>query len=64
MQVQAGGPLSSTEEKPIEELADAILRSMDAPQKVPDTRMNWTIARAEDPDGLKRLDSGRYKSRR
>ena len=61
VQVQAGGPLSSTEEKPIEELANAILRSMDAPQKVADTRMNWTIARAEDPNGLKRLDSGRYK---
>lgn len=34
--------------KPIEELSDMILRTREAHREVPETRMNWTILRAED----------------
>ncbi|MEO8024402.1 M20/M25/M40 family metallo-hydrolase [Polaromonas sp.] len=41
--------------RPIEELADLILRSKDVQAQVPNTRMNWTIARAEEPRTLDKL---------
>ncbi len=62
VKVRTGGPFASSDEKPVEELADAILRSKDVQSKVPFTRMNWTIARAEDPNSLKRLDAEAFKS--
>ncbi|TAG24581.1 MAG: M20/M25/M40 family metallo-hydrolase [Burkholderiales bacterium] len=42
-------------DRPIEEMADLILRSKDTPAQVLNTRMNWTIARAETPDLMDKL---------
>ena len=58
-----GGPFGTTEARPIEELADLVLRSKDVQQQVPGTRMNWTVARAEDPRGLERLPAAEYSLR-
>ncbi|MES2635563.1 MAG: M20/M25/M40 family metallo-hydrolase [Pseudomonadota bacterium] len=49
--VASGGPVA----RPIEELADMILRTRDAPREVPETRMNWTILRAEDSAAIEKL---------
>lgn len=48
----------SADGRPIEELADTILRSREAQQQVAGTRMNWTIARAQDPRGIAQLVAG------
>jgi len=53
--LKVGGPFAAAEERPLEELADLILRAREAQQQVAGTRMNWTIARAEDPRGLDKL---------
>jgi glutamate carboxypeptidase len=37
----------------VEEAADAVLRARDIYQQVPETRMNWTVARVEDATPLK-----------
>ncbi|WP_395685289.1 M20/M25/M40 family metallo-hydrolase [Caenimonas koreensis] len=55
VRVQAG-----PDARAIEELADVILRSVDAQREVPETRMNWTVMRAEDPAGLGRLSNTAY----
>lgn len=39
--------------RPLEELADMLLRTREVSAQVPETRMNWTIAKAED---VRRLD--------
>ncbi|MBC7601116.1 MAG: M20/M25/M40 family metallo-hydrolase [Ramlibacter sp.] len=44
----------------IEELADVILRTASTQREVPETRMNWTVMRAEDPSGLERLSNTAY----
>lgn len=62
VKVRTGGPFAAVGDKPIEELADAILRSLDVQAQVPHTRMNWTIARAEDPNSLARLTAGAFKT--
>jgi glutamate carboxypeptidase len=36
-------------ERPVEEAADMVLRTRDLFKQVPETRMNWTLARIEDP---------------
>ncbi|MES2786235.1 MAG: M20/M25/M40 family metallo-hydrolase [Pseudomonadota bacterium] len=41
-------PAGGTVARPIEELSDLILRTRQAQREVPETRMNWTIMRAED----------------
>lgn len=53
--LKVGGPFAAVDARPIEELADIILRSRDAQQQVTGTRMNWTVARAEDPRGINQL---------
>lgn len=40
-------------ERLVEEAADAVLRSREAFQRVPETRMNWTLLRVEDPAALR-----------
>ena len=50
VRVQAGAGAHA-----IEELADVILRTADAQDDVAQTRMNWTVMRAEDPAGLEGL---------
>jgi acetylornithine deacetylase/succinyl-diaminopimelate desuccinylase-like protein len=47
----------SLADRPIEEMADLILRSAGASQAVAETRMNWTVARAETPDLMVSLNS-------
>jgi acetylornithine deacetylase/succinyl-diaminopimelate desuccinylase-like protein len=49
VRLKVGGLFASAEARPVEELADLILRSRDVQQQVAGTRMNWTIARAEHP---------------
>jgi acetylornithine deacetylase/succinyl-diaminopimelate desuccinylase-like protein len=44
---------ASQDSRPIEELADMVLRTRELSAQVPETRMNWTIAKAED---VRRLD--------
>lgn len=56
--LSVGGLFMPSEAKPVEELADALLRSRDTQQQVAGTRMNWTILRAEDTRSLDRLGSG------
>ena len=53
--LKVGGPFASGEARPVEELADLILRSREAQQQVAGTRMNWTIARTQDPRMLDKL---------
>lgn len=53
--LKVGGAFSPADARPVEELADLILRSREAQQQVADTRMNWTIARADDPRALDKL---------
>ncbi len=53
--LKVGGPFADAEARPLEELADLILRSREVQQQVPGTRMNWTVARAEDPRTLDKL---------
>jgi glutamate carboxypeptidase len=50
--LRVGGPFASADGRPIEELADLVLRSRDVQSQVEGTRMNWTLLRAEDPKGL------------
>ncbi|MEO5670345.1 MAG: M20/M25/M40 family metallo-hydrolase [Ramlibacter sp.] len=59
--LRVGGPFAAADERPIEELADLILRSRNAEQQVPASRMNWTIARAHDPAGLDRLPAADFQ---
>ena len=59
--LRVGGPSASADERPIEELADLILRSRNAERQVPGSRMNWTIARAYDPAGLDRLPAADFQ---
>ncbi|MEO8024080.1 M20/M25/M40 family metallo-hydrolase [Polaromonas sp.] len=56
--LKVGGPFASADARPIEELADLILRAKDAQQRVAGTRMNWTVARAEDPRAIDKLAPG------
>ncbi|MES2955138.1 MAG: M20/M25/M40 family metallo-hydrolase [Pseudomonadota bacterium] len=55
VRLKVGGPFATADARPLEELADLILRSREAQQQVPGTRMNWTVARAEDPRTLDKL---------
>lgn len=45
----------SQESRPIEELADMVLRTREVSAQVPETRMNWTIAKAEDTRRIDRM---------
>ncbi len=54
-QVKIAANRLNLSDRPIEEMADLILRSKDAAAQVPNTRMNWTIARAETPDLMDKL---------
>ena len=47
----------SLADRPIEEMADIILRTKDAPSQMQNIRMNWTIARAETPDLMDKLSA-------
>lgn len=53
--LKVGGPFAAADARPLEELSDLILRSREVQQQVPGTRMNWTVARAEDPRALDKL---------
>ncbi len=55
VRLKVGGPFASADTRPVEELADLILRSRDVQQQVDGTRMNWTVARADDPRMLDKL---------
>ena len=47
----------SQDSRPIEELADMMLRTREVSAQVPETRMNWTLAKAEDARRLDRMPS-------
>ncbi|WP_053076671.1 M20/M25/M40 family metallo-hydrolase [Caenimonas sp. SL110] len=51
----ASGASAGPVARPIEELADMILRTRDAQREVQGTRMNWTILRAEDSAAVEKL---------
>lgn len=48
-------------DRPIEEMADTIMRTKDAFGQVANTRMNWTLARAETPDLMERLSNAEHQ---
>jgi acetylornithine deacetylase/succinyl-diaminopimelate desuccinylase-like protein len=54
-QVKVAATRISLADRPIEEMADVILRTKDTPAQVPSIRMNWTLARAETPDLMDKL---------
>ena len=54
-QVKVAANRLSLVDRPIEEMADIILRTKDTPSQVQNIRMNWTIARAETPDLMDKL---------
>ena len=56
-QVKVATNRLSLADRPIEEMADIILRTKDAPSQVQNIRMNWTIARAETPDLMDKLSA-------
>lgn len=56
-QVKVATNRLSLADRPIEEMADIILRTKDAPSQVQHIRMNWTIARAETPDLMDKLSA-------
>jgi acetylornithine deacetylase/succinyl-diaminopimelate desuccinylase-like protein len=58
VRVAMPGAFGGADARPIEELADAVLRSRGAQGMVAGTRMNWTIARAEDPRPVTQLVTG------
>ena len=47
----------SQDSKPLEELADMLLRTRDVATQVPETRLSWTIVKAQDSRSLDRLPS-------
>jgi glutamate carboxypeptidase len=47
----------SLADRPIEEMADLILRSAGTAQAIQGTRMSWTLARAETPDLMRGLNA-------
>jgi acetylornithine deacetylase/succinyl-diaminopimelate desuccinylase-like protein len=47
----------SQDARPLEELADMLFRTREVAAQVPETRMNWTIAKAEDGRRLDRMPS-------
>ncbi len=48
-------------DRPIEEMADVILRSKDTPSAVQNIRMNWTVARAETSDLMDKLSNAEHQ---
>jgi acetylornithine deacetylase/succinyl-diaminopimelate desuccinylase-like protein len=54
-QVKVAATRLTLADRPIEEMADVILRTKDTPAQVPNIRMNWTVARAETPDLMDKL---------
>jgi glutamate carboxypeptidase len=58
-----GGPFAGAGERPVEEAADLVLRTHELPQQVPETRMNWTILRLNDPAGgaVRKLPQGSFQ---
>jgi acetylornithine deacetylase/succinyl-diaminopimelate desuccinylase-like protein len=61
--LSVGGPSAGADERPVEELADLVLRTRDLQQQLAATRMNWTVMRAENTAGLKRLPAADYQFR-
>lgn len=59
--VRVGGPFGSAGERPIEELADLVLRTREVQQQVAETRMNWTVMRAEDGGTLHKLPADQWQ---
>lgn len=59
--VRVGGLFGGAEERPIEELADLVLRTREVQQQVAETRMNWTIMRAEDGGALHKLPAEQWQ---
>lgn len=57
-QVKVAATRLTLADRPIEEMADVILRSKDIPSQMPSIRMNWTLARAETPDLMDKLPAG------
>lgn len=51
--VRADGGPAGAEDRSIEEIADLILRTQDTARPLPETRMNWTLLRAENGAALK-----------
>ncbi len=59
--LRVGGLFAAADARPIEELADLILRTKDVQQQVANTRMNWTIARAGEPRALDKLPAAEWR---
>jgi acetylornithine deacetylase/succinyl-diaminopimelate desuccinylase-like protein len=61
--VNFGGLFARDGERPVEEIADLVLRTKDLDQQVPETRMNWTVLRADDPAGgaLRKLPAAQWQ---
>lgn len=55
VRMTSSGRGASQDSRPIEELADMLLRTREVSAQVPETRMNWTIAKAEDTRRLDRM---------
>ena len=61
IQAKVQATRNSLADCPIEEMADTILRTKDTPSVVANTRLNWTMARAETPDLMNKLSNIDYQ---
>ena len=55
--ISSAGISDGQDSRPIEELADMVLRTRDVTSSVAETRLNWTIAKAQDNRRLNRMPS-------
>jgi acetylornithine deacetylase/succinyl-diaminopimelate desuccinylase-like protein len=62
VKMNVGGPFGPADARAAEELADFVLRARDLQQEVPQTRLNWTLLRVNDPAGpLRKLSAGEHE---
>lgn len=52
---------TGAQQRAVEELADLLLRTRELQREVPDTRMNWTVMRAEDAGTLHQLPAAQWQ---
>ncbi|MBA2965332.1 MULTISPECIES: M20/M25/M40 family metallo-hydrolase [Ramlibacter] len=59
--VRSGSAVGAGDGQAVEEVADLVLRSRDAFRSVPETRLNWTVLRAEEAPVLQRLPAADWQ---